>query len=506
MATSLSGIQPQQEVVHFLKEFGLVLFVYAIGMQVGAGFFESLRKSALASNAWAFLMVILGVGATVLWLVASQGSAAVWVGVMSGAVTNTPGLGAAQAALGDMGFSPKVAGQMSVAYALSYPMGILGILLAMFVLRKALRIDLMTERAKQAKLQAIRSEKPVSVHLAMENVQLAGKTLREVFQFIHEPLVVSRMRTAQGIFTPQAGQVLSLGDVLLVVGPKHLIPKAKMLIGGEVHDDLRQGHLSNLVAQQVVVTRPEMTRKRLGEIPELVHRNFTMTRLNRAGIEMVPTGHLFLQLGDVVKVVGPEEGVRYAAQTLGNEVKQLDSPGLGGIFVGILLGLLLGSIPLAIPGIPVPVKIGLAGGPLIVSLVLTRFGGRLHVNSYASLGGNLMMRELGIALFLASVGLSSGPYLVQALGTAETYQWMLGALFIATVPLVAVGWAAHRWGRKTYFELCGLLAGASTDPPALAFATQMAGSDVPALCYATVYPLTMILRIVAAQALIVFLM
>jgi putative transport protein len=231
-----------------------------------------------------------------------------------------------------------------------------------------------------------------------------------------------------------------------------------------------------------------------------------MTRLQRAGTELIPTGHIFLQLGDVVKVVGPEEGVKYAAQTLGNEVKQLESPELAGIFTGIVLGVLLGSIPWTIPGIPVPVKLGLAGGPLIVSLLLTRFGGRFHVNSYATMSGNLMMRELGIALFLASVGLSTGPFVLQALGDTSTYQWLLGAAVIATVPLVLVGWVAHRWGRKTYFEVCGLLAGASTDPPALAFATQMAGSDVPALSYATVYPLTMILRIVAAQAFIIFLM
>jgi putative transport protein len=259
---------------------------------------------------------------------------------------------------------------------------------------------------------------------------------------------------------------------------------------------------SPLISREIVVTNAEVTHRRLGDIPELHQHEFTLSRLNRAGVELVPHGNIYLQLGDIVKAVGTEEGVTEVTDALGNSLKKLEMPDLAPIFMGIVLGVILGSIPFYFPNMPVPVKIGLAGGPLIVALLLSRFGGMLYLNNYTTRSANLIVRELGITLFLASVGLSSGHNLANAFADGSGWIWIGMGIVITMLPLVIVGWVAHKYFRKTYFEVCGLLAGASTDPPALAFAIKTAGSDVPSETYATVYPLTMILRIVAAQLLI----
>jgi putative transport protein len=276
----------------------------------------------------------------------------------------------------------------------------------------------------------------------------------------------------------------------------------KLLVGGQSDMNLKSVKNSPLISREIVVTNADVTHKRLGDIPELHQHEFTLSRLNRAGVEMVPHGNLYLQLGDIVKAVGTEEGVSEVTNTLGNSLKKLELPDLAPIFMGIVLGIILGSIPFYVKNVPVPVKIGLAGGPLIVALLLSRFGGALYLNNYTTRSANLMIRELGITLFLASVGLSSGHNLGTAFAQGNGWYWMGMGAVITILPLLIVGFIAHKYFRKTYFEVCGLLAGASTDPPALAFAIRSAGSDVPTATYATVYPLTMILRIVAAQLLI----
>ncbi|MBK7559418.1 MAG: hypothetical protein IPI54_14690 [Chitinophagaceae bacterium] len=279
----------------------------------------------------------------------------------------------------------------------------------------------------------------------------------------------------------------------------------KLLIGPLSNMDLKTVQESDLISRHIVVTRSAVTHKRLGDIPELHQHDFTLTRLGRAGIELVPHGDIFLQLGDTVKVVGTEEGVQLVTGALGNSLKKLEVPDLAPIFMGIVLGVILGSIPFHFPNMPVAVKIGMAGGPLIVALILSRFGNLLYLNNYTTNSANLMIRELGISLFLASVGLSSGKNLSIAFGNGQGWIWMAMGIAITIIPLLLVGFIAHKYFRKTYFEVCGLLAGASTDPPALAFATKLTGSDIPSVMYATVYPLTMILRIVAAQLLILLL-
>ena len=307
------------------------------------------------------------------------------------------------------------------------------------------------------------------------------------------------------IITPTPDLILAENDVLLVVASKIEIEQLKLLIGSPSTMNLKTSGNSDLLSRHIVVTRSAVTHKRLGDIPELHQHEFTLTRLSRAGIEMVPHGDIFLQLGDTIKVVGTEEGLQIVTKAAGNSLKKPEEPDLAPIFIGIVLGVILGSIPFHFPNMPIAVKIGMAGGPLIIALILSRFGNLFYLNNYTTNSANLMIRELGISLFLASVGLSSGKNLSIAFADGSGWTWIGMGVLITIVPLLLVGFIAHKYFKKTFFEVCGLLAGASTDPPALAFATKLAGSDIPSVTYATVYPLTMILRIVAAQLLILLL-
>ncbi len=500
---SYFGIVINSETEHFAKEFGLILFVYSIGLQVGPGFFASLKKNALNNNILAATVVLLGVITTIIFYYISGNNISTMTGVMSGAVTNTPGLGAAQAAMKDLHITNGNTQTVTLAYAVAYPLGVFGIILSFIILRKVLGINLENERELHRKLNFVRSNKPVSIHLSLENKQLIGKPLRRLFELLKEPIVISRMLHNGEVITPTPDIILAENDILLVVASKKLIEQLKILIGTESKTNLKKDS-GNLISRRIVVTQPTITHRRLGDIAELHQHDFTLTRLNRAGIEIVPHGNIFLQLGDTIKVVGTEEGVEGIAKAVGNSMKRLEVPDLAPIFMGIVLGVILGSIPFHIPNMPVAVKIGMAGGPLIVALILSRFGGAFYLNSYTTYSANLMIRELGIALFLASVGLESGHTLSSAFQNGIGFQWMAMGVGITMIPMLITGWIGYKIFRKTYFELCGLLAGASTDPPALAFALKTAGSDIPSATYATVYPLTMILRILAAQLLILF--
>lgn len=502
---SYLGITINKELEHFLKEFGLILFVYCIGLQVGPGFFSSLKKNALATNILAASVVLLGVGITVGYHFLTSTSAPVMAGIMSGAVTNTPGLGAAQTAITDLHLTGNSTSLITVAYALLYPFGVFGIIFSIILLKWIFRINVDDEIEKYNKSKLLNEDKPVSLHLKMENKQLDGEPIRSVFELVKEHFVISRMMQQDKVITPSPDTILHMDDVLLVVATKHCIDQLKIIIGSESDANLKESPGSELVSRVVVVTRSEITHKRLGDIKELHEHGFTLTRLGRAGIEMVPHGDIILQLGDNIKVVGNKETVKKVADTLGNSLKRLEVPDLAPIFIGIVLGAILGSIPMSFPNMPVPVKIGLAGGPLIVALLLSKFGNRLYLNNYTTNSANLMVREMGITLFLASVGLSSGHNLAEAFKGGDAWMWVGMGICITILPLLIVGIVAKYVFKKTFFEICGLLSGASTDPPALAFSMQMAKSDIPSLTYATVYPLTMILRIVAAQLLILFL-
>ena len=505
LALSYFGIHISKETEHFLKEFGLILFVYSIGLQVGPGFFSSLKKNAAVTNGLAALVVTLGVLIVVAFYYLLQQPIATLTGVMSGAVTNTPGLGAAQAAAKDLHLAANDTSFITLAYAVVYPFGVFGIIGAILILKMIFRVNLEKERELHRKLDVLKSNKPVSIHLLMQNKQLIGKPLRTIFELLKEPIVVSRLFHNGTVVTPTPQTHLGENDVLLVVAHKDQLEVLKMIIGEESKMNLKEAPQSELISRIVVVTQADVTHRRLGDIAALHQHDFTLTRLSRAGVEMVAHGDIVLQLGDQLKVVGTKEGVDMVTKTIGNQLKRLDVPDLAPIFIGIVAGVLLGSIPMFFFNMPVPVKIGLAGGPLIIALLLSRYGGKLYLNQYTTYSANLMLRELGISLFLASVGLSSGANLQTALSGNNAWLWIVMGLTITIVPLLIVGMIAHYVFRKTFFEVCGLLSGASTDPPALAFSAQLAKNEVASVTYATVYPLTMILRIIAAQLLILFL-
>lgn len=501
---SYLGINLNPETEHFLKEFGLILFVYSIGLQVGPGFFSSLKKNAAVTNGLAAAVVGTGVLITILFFLFTATPITTLTGVMSGAVTNTPGLGAAQDAAKDLHINNDATSFIALAYAVVYPFGVFAIILSLLLLKKIFRIDLEKERELHRKLDIIKSNRPVSLHLQVSNPQVEGKPLRTIFDLLKEPIVVSRMLQNGEVITPTPQTIVHKDDVLLIVAHKEQVPVLKMIIGEEATIDLKEAPQSELISRIIVVTQPAVTHKRLGDLAALHQHDFTLTRLSRAGVEMVPHGDIVLQLGDHIKVVGTKEGVEMVGKVLGNEMKRLDVPDIAPIFIGIVLGVLLGSIPFFVFDMPVPVKIGLAGGPLIIALLLSRYGNKMYLNQFTTYSANLMLRELGIALFLASVGLGSGHNLHQAFSGGTAWMWIGMGLTITLVPLLLVGIVAHYVFRKTYFEVCGLLAGASTDPPALAFANQMAKNEVANVTYATVYPLTMILRIIAAQLLVLF--
>lgn len=502
---SYYGVVTDKGTEDFIKEFGLILFVYSIGLQVGPGFWSSLKRNAIANNILAAAIVLTGVAITVLLYYLSNNHISIMIGVMSGAVTNTPGLGAAQAAVSDLNITGTNKSLVTLAYAVAYPFGVFGIIGAMLLLKKIFGIKIEKEQKFHRKLSVLRANKPVSVHLNLENRQLISQPLRKLFSLLKEPVVVSRMYHHGEIITPTPDTILAENDVLLIVASKNEVEQLKLLIGPPGQMDLKSAKDSDLISRFIIVTNTAVTHKRLGDIPELHQHNFTLTRLNRAGIELVPHGDMFLQLGDTIKIVGTEEGIQIITKALGNSLKKLEVPDLAPIFMGIVLGVILGSVPFHFPNMPVAIKIGMAGGPLIVALILSRFGNLLYLNNYATNSANLMIRELGISLFLASVGLSSGKNLSVAFADRSGWIWMGMGVLITIIPLLLVGFIAHKYFRKTYFEICGLLSGASTDPPALAFATRLSGSDIPSITYAIVYPLTMILRIVAAQLLILLL-
>lgn len=502
---SYFGVEIDKSTGHFIKEFGLILFVYSIGLQVGPGFWASLKKNAMVNNLLAMAIVATGVIITVILYLISGNSISVMTGVMSGAVTNTPGLGAAQAAVSDLHVAAADKPLITLAYAVTYPLGVFGIIGSLLILKKIFNVKIDKEQELHRKLAVLRACRPVSVHLKLENKQLLGQPLRKLFELLKEPVVVSRMYHKGEIITPTPDLILAENDVLLVVASKIEIEQLKLLIGPASTMNLKTSGKSDLLSRHIVVTRSAVTHKRLGDIPELHQHEFTLTRLSRAGIEIVPHGDIFLQLGDTLKVVGTEEGLQFVTKAVGNSLKKLEVPDLAPIFMGIVLGVILGSIPFHFPNMPVAVKIGMAGGPLIIALILSRFGNLFYLNNYTTNSANLMIRELGICLFLASVGLSSGKNLSIAFADGSGWTWIGMGVLITIVPLLLVGFIARKYFKKTFFEVCGLLAGASTDPPALAFATKLAGSDIPSVTYATVYPLTMILRIVAAQLLILLL-
>ncbi|ATA72296.1 MULTISPECIES: putative transporter [Capnocytophaga] len=505
------GFTVDGHIQHFIKEFGLILFVYTIGLQVGPGFFASFQQGGLKLNSLAILSVLTCVLTVIVLFYATDTSMADLVGIMSGAVTNTPGLGAAQQAIVDIfraeGQSQETINgalsNVSNGYAVAYPFGVLGIILVMMILKSALKVNLDAEkRLNQWKVNKNNSSVD-KVAVRVENPVLFEKHVAIIKETLGMDFVISRVYHTGKIHMVDKDTILKQGDILLLVANPKDFDKLSTLIGKKESIALFEGEANDIVSRRMNVTNKLAYSKKLGEINVREQYGVTVSRVYRAGIEFVPTKDTKLQFGDAITVVGDEEHIKLVEKVFGNSKKRMQHPHIAELFFGIVLGVILGSIPIAIPGMSSPVKLGLAGGPLIVAILISRYGGRFSVTHYVSHSANLMVREIGIVLFLASVGLGAGQNFIKTLSEGAGLQWMLMGVAITLVPLIVVALVARFYYKLNFLEICGLLSGSQTDPPALAFAHDVTGSDAPAVTYAAVYPLTTFMRIMVAQLLIV---
>ena len=498
------GMRLNEHLIHFMKEFGLILFVYSIGLQVGPGFFSSFKKGGVRLNLLATMVVCAGALVTCGLYVITGLPVTTMVGILSGAVTNTPGLGAAQQAYSDMtGIdSPDIA----LGYAVAYPLGVIGIILSMMVLRRVFRIDFAKEEKKALDTMDVQHDSVAQPHsLSVVNPALEDKSIRELQGLVNRDFVISRIRRQGGeIEIADDDTLLHVGDQILVVTTPRDAAAITAFIGRDVQVEWEQLD-KRLISRRILITKPELNGKSLAQLK--LHAGFgvSITRVNRAGVDLIAQPSLQLQMGDRVTVVGTEVSIANVEKVLGNSMKRLNAPNLIPIFIGIVLGVMLGSLPFTFPGIPQPVKLGLAGGPLIVSILISRFGPKFKLVTYTTMSANLMLREVGIALFLACVGLGAGEEFVETIIDGGGYAWIGYGAIITILPLLIVGVIGRLWFKVDYFTLIGVMAGATTDPPALAYSNDLAGNDIPSVGYATVYPLTMFLRVLSAQLLILFL-
>lgn len=495
------GMNVDGHLLHFIKEFGLILFVYSIGLQVGPGFFSSFRKGGITLNKVATLTVVLGVAVTIGLYFITGLPIETMVGIMSGAVTNTPGLGAAQQAFSDL-HAGADASNIATGYAVSYPLGVIGAILSLLAMRYMFRID--TQKEEQAAGMGTDALKDIMTHritIEISNEAIDGKTVVQVHELLQRDFVISRIcRPGQEQQLVDASTQLHCGDRILAVITPRDEEALIALLGKKVETDW-QIMSKNMISRRILITQPELNGKQLSELHVRNTCGVTITRINRAGIDLVASGNLQLQLGDRVTVVGPELSVAHAERLFGNSLKRLDHPNLIPIFIGIALGVILGSISFWIPGVPQPVKLGLAGGPLIVAILIGRYGPQYKMVTYTTMSANLMLREVGISLFLAGVGLGAGEDFIPTL-IGGGYVWIGYGAIITIVPLLLAGTVGKLYYKLNYYTLIGVLSGASTNPPALAYSSEQTTTDAPSVGYATVYPLSMFLRVLAAQMLI----
>lgn len=499
------GIKVDPHTLHFVKEFGLILFVYSVGLQVGPGFFSSFKKGGVKLNLLAASIVLLGVITTLIIKQLSGLPISTMTGILSGAITNTPGLGAAQQAFLDTNGvnDPTIA----TGYAVAYPLGVIGIILSMIFIKSLFRINNTEELAKVRKEEGDNPEETIKISLSVKNPAIFGKSILEIKKYIERPFVISRVyRSSSDISIAGASTVLKEGYRILVILQKMDKDAVLAYFGGEVQmtDEEWQINDLNVVPRRVLVTKEQVHGKSLANLKLGKAFGITVTRINRAGVDLVARPDLRLQIGDRLTIIGTTASIDAAANLLGNSMHKIREPNLTAIFLGIGLGILLGSIPLFIPGIPQPVKLGLAGGPLIVAILMSRFGPQYKLVTYTTMSANLMLREIGISLFLACVGLDAGGGFVNTIVNGGGALWILYGAIITVVPLLITGVFCRLYLKMNYFAMMGLLAGSTTDPPALAYSGAAAGNDIPAVSYATVYPLTMFLRVLSAQLLIMF--
>ena len=500
------GIGIEDHVLEFAREFGLILFVYSIGVQVGPGFLASLRREGLPLNIMAASIVLIGAGLTIALHLVFNINIAVAAGIFSGSTTNTPSLAAAQQALKEApGVTDAVLKMPGLGYAVCYPFGIVGIILSMLLIRRIFRISPQKEIETLNAMRSRDAQELTTLNLEVRNPSLVGLPLTQVPTLAHSGVVVSRVMHDGSTQVARADTMLQLGDVLHAVGTPERLAELKLIIGQEATIDLKTTP-SNIVSRRVLVTQSSALGKTISQLNLRSRLAVNVTRVNRAGIDLPPAPSLRLQFADSLLVVGDSDGVASAANEVGDSIKVLNHPQIIPIFIGIGLGVLLGSWPISVPGMPAPVKLGLAGGPLIMAIILSRLARVGPVVWYLPQSANLVLREIGIVLFLSAVGLKAGDQFIPTLVHGDGVYWMLGGAFITLVPLLTVGLFARAFYNLNYMTLCGLLAGSMTDPPALAFATTLNNSDAPSISYASVYPLTMILRVLCAQAMVMYFM
>ncbi len=497
------GLTIDDHLLHFIKEFGLILFIYSIGMQVGPSFFSSFKQGGITLNILATAVVLLGVITTYVIHLLTGLPIATMVGILSGAVTNTPGLGAAQQTFREVTGTDN--SSIAMGYALAYPLGVVGIILTLILMKTVFRVRFDNELAAIESTNSSKLTEAQMFSLQIKNPSIFGKNIRDIKKLAGREFVVSRVQHAQTgqIEIAQPDSVLNEDDKILVVCNLQNIDMLAALTGARIDMDLKQWTKldAQLISRRISVSKSEINGKTIGQLKLRSLYGVNITRVNRAGIDLVGEPQLSLQLGDRVTVVGSDSSIASVEKLLGNSLKRLREPNLIAIFIGIALGVLVGSIPFVVPGIPQPVKLGLAGGPLIVSIIISKFGPKYKLITYTTMSANLMLREVGIALFLACVGLGAGGSFVETLLNGG-YAWIGYGVIITVLPLLIAGFAGRIFCKLNYFTLMGLLSGSMTDPPALSFSNATAGNDVPAVSYATVYPLTMFLRVITAQLMI----
>ena len=494
------GYVVNAEVLKFVREFGLILFIFSIGIQVGPGFFASFKEGGVRLN----MLAVMGIALNVLIVLAiyfiedGKTSIEALVGVMSGAVTNTPGLAAAQ----QTADNPEAINTMAMGYAAAYPLGVIGIIAAMFLIKALFRINTADEIAALEKEKESSQQKPSMITVEVHNDLINGRSLRQLHDIIQCDFVISRMIGSDGkIVIPTSVTTVHPGDKLFVVISSQDVERFESVVGPEIQMDWDAATPSQVVSRRIVITKSEYNGVALGSLRLHNAYNLNPTRVNRAGVDLLASPSLRLQMGDRLTVVGDLGDIDRLAQKLGNSLKRLNEPNLITIFIGILFGIIVGSI-----NVGFGMKLGLAGGPLVVAILLSRFGYKFKLVTYTSSSASLLMRELGICLFLASVGISSGAGFAETVFNTTGMWWVIWGFIITFVPLVVVGCIARGVYKINFLSIMGLFSGGYTDPPALAYANGSTGHDQPAVAYSTVYPLTMFLRVVAAQGLILALM
>lgn len=504
------GFTAPTNILSFIQDFGLILFVFCIGLQVGPGFFESFKKGGVSLNLLATVTILLNIGVmfACYWIffdTQNVKNLPMMVGTLYGAVTNTPGLGAANEALTSVfpqGHMPQIAS----GYACAYPLGVLGIIGATIAIRYITRVKLEKEEKQLAEQEDENPKaKPHQMHLKVSNAYIAGRSLLEISQFLNRDVICTRLLHDGEVIIPNRNTIFSLGDELLIVCTEGDAEAIKAFIGPEIDTPWHtEAEAQPLISRRIVVTNPAMNGKTLGKMHFSSVYGVNITRVTRQGMDLFASRNHRFQIGDRIMVVGPEDNVNRIAEMMGNSTKRLDAPNIGTIFIGIIVGILFGSIPLSIPGMPVPLKLGIAGGPLIIAILIGRFGYRFKLVTYTTTSANMMLREIGLVLFLASVGIKAGAGFWETVVQGDGLKYVYTGFLITIIPILIVGTIARLYYKFNYFTIMGMISGSYTDPPALAYANSICTREAPAIGYSTVYPLSMFLRIFTAQLIVLF--